>query len=141
MKRMTSFTMIIALVLSMLVLTACGKSEFGLSENTERKMTITAENADKDALFMVGSLEVADGEQIAITSNLTKGSVRVEIIGTPEEQSIDQIPDMNAEATLTADLKSTDSVSGTVEAGTYMLKATCLKKATGTVLVEVSPVS
>ena len=141
MKRMTSFTMIIALVLSMLVLTACGKSEFGLSENTEKKMTITAENADKDAFFMVGSLEVADGEQIAITSNLTKGSVRVEIVGTPEEQSIDQIPDMNAEATLTADLKSTDSVSGTVAAGTYMLKATCLEKATGTVLVEVSPVS
>ena len=141
MKRMTSFTMIIALVLSMLVLTACGKSEFGLSENTEKKMTITAENADKDAFFMVGSLEVADGEQIAITSGLTKGSVRVEIVGTPEEQSIDQIPDMNAEATLTADLKGTDSVSGTVEAGTYMLKATCLEKATGTVLVEVSPVS
>ena len=141
MKRMTSFTMIIALVLSMLVLTACGKSEFGLSENTEKKMTITAENADKDAFFMVGSLEVADGEQIAITSNLTKGSVRVEIVGTPEEQSIDQIPDMNAEATLAADLKGTDSVSGTVEAGTYMLKATCLEKATGTVLVEVSPVS
>ena len=141
MKRMTSFTMIIALVLSMLVLTACGKSEFGLSENTEKKMTITAENADKDAFFMVGSLEVADGEQICITSGLTKGSVRVEIGGTPEEQSIDQIPDMNAEATLTADLKSTDSVSGTVETGTYMLKATCLEKATGTVLVEVTPVS
>ena len=141
MKRMTSFTMIIALVLSMLVLTACGKSEFGLSENTEKKMTITAENADKDSFFMVGSLEVADGEQIAITSNLTKGSIRVEIVGTPEEQSIDQIPDMNAEATLAADLKGTDSVSGTVEAGTYMLKATCLEKATGTVLVEVTPVS
>ena len=104
-------------------------------------MTITAENADKDSFFMVGSLEVADGEQIAITSSLTKGSVRVEIVGTPEEQSIDQIPDMNAEATLTADLKSTDSVSGTVETGTYMLKATCLEKATGTVLVEVTPVS
>ena len=141
MKRMTSFTMIIALVLSMLVLTACGKSEFGLSENTEKKMTITAENADKDAFFMVGSLEVADGEQIAITSNLTKGSVRVEIIGMPAEQSIDQIPDLNVEPTITSNLKSTDSVSGTVAAGTYMLKATCLEKATGTVLVEVSPVS
>lgn len=141
MKRMTSFTMIIALVLSMLVLTACGKSEFGLSENTEKKMTITAENADKDALFMVGSLEVADGEQIAITSNLTKGSVRVEIIGMPAEQSIDQIPDLNVEPTITSNLKSTDSVSGTVAAGTYMLKATCLEKATGTVLVEVTPVS
>ena len=105
MKRMTSFTMIIALVLSMLVLTACGKSEFGLSENTEKKMTITAENADKDSFFMVGSLEVADGEQIAITSNLTKGSVRVEIIGMPAEQSIDQIPDLNVEPTITSNLK------------------------------------
>ena len=141
MKRMTSFTMIIALVLSMLVLTACGKSEFGVSENTEKKMTITAENADKDSFFMVGSLEVADGEQIAITSNLTKGSVRVEIIGMPAEQSIDQIPDLNVEPTITSNLKSTDSVSGTVAAGTYMLKATCLEKATGTVLVEVTPVS
>ena len=135
-----SIVLIMILAL-MLTLTASGKSEFGLSENTEKKMTITAENADKDAFFMVGSLEVADGEQITITSSLTKGSVRVEIVGTPEEQSIDQIPDMNAEATLAADLKGTDSVSGTVEAGTYMLKATCLEKATGTVLVEVSPVS
>ena len=141
MKRMTSFTMIIALVLSMLVLTACGKSEFGLSENTEKKMTITAENADKDSFFMVGSLEVADGEQIAITSNLTKGSVRVEIIGMPAEQSIDQIPDLNVEPTITSNLKSTDSVSGTVAAGTYMLKAACLAKATVAVLVEVTPVS
>ncbi len=135
-----SIVLIMILAL-MLTLTACGKSEFGVSENTEKKMTITAENADKDAFFMVGSLEVADGEQIAITSSLTKGSIRVEIVGSPEEQNIDQIPDMNAEATLTADLKSTDSVSGTVEAGTYMLKATCLEKATGTVLVEVTPVS
>ena len=43
-------------------------------------MTITAQNADKDAFFMVGSLDVADGEQIDISANLTKGSVRVEIV-------------------------------------------------------------
>ena len=58
----------------------CGKSEFGLSENDGKHMTITARNADRDAFFMVGSLDVADGEQIEIAANLTKGSVRVEIV-------------------------------------------------------------
>ena len=91
MKRIRAFTGIFALVVLTMVLTACGKSEFGLTENTEKKMTITAERADKDAFFMVGSLEVSDGEQIVITSNLEKGSIRVEIVGVAEEQNIDQI--------------------------------------------------
>ena len=74
-----SIVLIMILAL-MLTLTACGKSEFGLSENDGKHMTITARNADRDAFFMVGSLDVADGEQIEIAANLTKGSVRVEIV-------------------------------------------------------------
>ena len=141
MKRIRAFTGIIALVVLTMVLTACGKSEFGLTENTEKKMTITAERADKDAFFMVGSLEVSDGEQIVITSNLEKGSIRVEIVGVAEEQNIDQLPEMDGEAIMTANLHSTDGSSGTVPAGSYMLRATCLEKATGTVQIEVLPVS
>jgi hypothetical protein len=139
MKRNKALIAIMALVLSLLMLTACGKSEFGMSENTGKRMVVTAQNADKDAFFMVGSLEVDEGEQIAITSNLTKGSVRVEIIGVPAEQSIDELPDLNGEPIITANLHSNDQQSGTVSAGTYMLKATCLEKATGTVLIEVQP--
>ena len=141
MKRIRAFTGIFALVVLTMVLTACGKSEFGLTENTETKMTITAERADKDAFFMVGSLEVSDGEQIVITSNLEKGSIRVEIVGVAEEQNIDQLPEMDGEAIMTANLHSTDGSSGTVPAGSYMLRATCLEKATGTVQIEVLPVS
>ena len=106
MKRIRAFTGIFALVVLTMVLTACGKSEFGLTENTEKKMTITAERADKDAFFMVGSLEVSDGEQIVITSNLEKGSIRVEIVGVAEEQNIDQLMEsgmMKMESTVTAD--------------------------------------
>ena len=65
MKRIKTFAGIIALLLAALLLTACGKSEFGMSENTEKRMTITAENADKEDFFAVGSLEVEDGEQIS----------------------------------------------------------------------------
>lgn len=138
-KLRSAGSIIIAVLILVLTLTACGKSEFGVSENTGKQMTVTAQNADKDAFFMVGSLDVADGEQIVITSNLTKGSVRVEIVATSEEQSIDKLPDLNGEAIITADLENGESVSGTVTAGSYLLKATCLEKATGTIQIEVTP--
>lgn len=130
---------LIAVLILMLTLTACGKSEFGVSENTGKRMTLTAQNAAKGAFLMAGSLDVADGEQLVITSRLTKGSVRVEIVGESEEQSIDKLPDMNSEAVLTANLKSGDSISGTVTAGSYMLRATCLERASGAVQIEVQP--
>ncbi len=128
-----------AVLLLMLTLTACGKSEFGVTENTGKLITVTAQNADRDAFFIAGSLEVAGGEQIVITSNLTKGSVRVEIAAASEDQSIDKLPDMIGEAIISADLESGDSVSETVAAGSYLLRAACLEKATGTVQVEVKP--
>ena len=139
MKRIKTLTGIIALLLAALLLTACGKSEFGMAENTAKRMTIAADNADKKDFFMVGSLEVEDGEQIVVTSNLKKGSIRVELVSTPAEQSIDQLPEMNGEATLTAEHTGTDGVSGTVPAGSYLLRATCLEKASGTVEIEVQP--
>ena len=130
---------IVAVLILMLTLTACGKSEFGVSENTGKQITVTAQNADQDAFFMVGSLDAADGEEIVITSNLMKGTVRVEIVATSEEQSIDKLPDMDGEAIISADLENGDSVSDTVAAGSYLLRATCLKKATGTIQIEVKP--
>ena len=139
MKRGRTLTVLAVLVLLALTLTACGKSEFGMTENTGKQMTITAVNAAQDAFFMTGSLEVADGEQIVITSGLEKGSVKVEIVAAPEDQSIDSLPEMDGDAMITADVSSTDAVSGTVPAGIYMVRATCLEKATGTVQIEVKP--
>ena len=138
-KSMKLLCLVTHLVLLTLILTACGKSEFGLTENTGKLMMIKAENAAKDAFFLAGSLDVADGEQIVITSNLTKGSVRIEVEAAPEEQSIDKLPDMNDEAIISADVTKTKGVSGTVPAGSYMLRATCLEKATGTIQIEVKP--
>jgi predicted small lipoprotein YifL len=133
-----SIVLIMILAL-MLTLTACGKSEFGLSENDGKHMTITARNADRDAFFMVGSLDVEDGEQIEIAANLTKGSVRVEIVAGAGGQDINVLPEMDGTAILTADLVRTDSASGTVPAGLYYLRATCLERATGTIQINVTP--
>ena len=128
---------LMALLLLALVLTACGKSVFGMTENTEKRMTITAENANKDAFFMVGTLVVDDGEMIDITSNLSEGEVRVEIVASPEEQAADKLPDLSDEPIITANLQRTDGASGTVPAGDYSVRATCAKKATGTITIEV----
>ncbi len=136
-KSRSAGNIIIAILILILTLTACGKSEFGVTVNTGKKITVTAQNADKDAFFMDGSLDVANGEQIVITSSLTKGSVRVEIVAASEEQSIDKLPDLNGEAIITADLENGDSVSGTVAAGSYLLRAICLEKASGTIQIEV----
>ena len=130
---------ILAGILSLLMLTACGKSQFGLTENTEKRMVITAERAAKDDFFLVGSLTVDEGEQITISSDLEKGSVRVEIFRWGEEQDAETLPETGGEATLTANLHAADGASGTVEAGNYSLKAVCLEKATGTVTIEVVP--
>ncbi|MBR2259968.1 MAG: hypothetical protein IJ899_22070 [Blautia sp.] len=140
MKRFIKAAVVFLLAVSMLTLSSCGKSEFGVTDNTGKLMSIKAERADKGDFFMLGSLEVDDGEMIEITSNLSKGSVKVEIIEVEEEQSIDVLPDFNnKEAIITANTRSTDKVSHTVNAGNYMLRATCIEKATGTVQVEVKP--
>ena len=128
---------LMALLLLTLMLTACGKSVFAITENTEKRMTITAENANKDAFFMVGTLVVDDGEMIDITSNLSEGEVRVEIVASPEEQTADKLPDLSGDPIITANLQRTDEASGTVPAGDYSVRATCAKKATGTITIEV----
>ena len=88
---------------------------------------------------MVGTLEVDEGEQIVISPSLKNGSIRLEFIGVPEEQSIDVLPDVDGEAVMTADVSGSDGSSDIVPAGSYMLKASCLEKATGTVTIEVKP--
>ena len=136
MKKTIAFLLAVFMLLA---LTACGKFEFGPSENTGKQMTIKAEKAARDAFFMTGSLEVDEGEQIVITSDLAKGSIRVEIVKTSEDQSIDKLPELDGQVILTADLVGTEGASGTVSAGRYMVKATCLEGATGTVRIEVKP--
>ena len=138
MKHFRLFTGLLALT-ALFSLSACGKSEFGVTENTEKHMLITAENADQGGFMAVGTLEANEGDQIVITSNLKKGSIKVEIIGGAENQTINEVPDINKDPILTANVKLTDMISGGVPAGSYMMKATCLEKATGTVSIDVKP--
>ncbi len=138
MKKKLLFTITALLLLTMICMTACEKSEFGMTENTEKYMQMTAKNADKDAFFMVGSLEVGEGEAIEVDSNIESGSIDVEFILSSGEQSVEELPEMDVEPVfiVKAD-KSTDKASAGVEPGSYMVKATCTEKATGTIDINV----
>ena len=143
MKKHRLLAVSIALSLIVLMLSACGgKSEFGLSENTGESMTITAKNAEEGASFVAGALEAEeDLEHIVISADLDKGSIRVEIFEAAAEQSMDELPDTESTPVLTANLKTTEGCTGGVPAGSNILKATCLEKATGTVHIVVKPPS
>ena len=128
---------ILALALSALLLTACGKSEFGVIQNDPDRIVISAENAEKDAFFVTGTLEAAEGQQIVAAADLEKGSIRVEIYAAPEgEESVNELTDLG-DALLTGDLKADERFEGGMAAGSYLVKAICLNRATGWVEITV----
>ena len=137
MKR-RSIAIVLVLALAMLALTACTTSEFSLEGTEEKKMTVSAKNAEKDSVAAVGGLVVGEGEMVVVTANLTEGSIRVEVLEA-DEASEEEAPDLSGEAIFTANLESTDSSSVEMNAGVYMVRAACLEKATGTVTIEVVP--
>ena len=136
MKRPVLFAAVLALVL---LLAGCGKSEFGVIQNDPDRIVISAKNADKDAFFVTGTLEVAEGQQIVAAADLEKGAVRVEIYAAPGAvENVSELTELG-DAILTGNLKADESAAGGMAAGSYLVKAICLEKATGTVEVTVQP--
>ena len=137
MKR-KSIAIVLVLILSMLAFAACSTSEFSLEGSDEKKMTVSAKNGEKDSVAAVGGLVVGEGEMVVVTADLTEGSIRVEVMEA-EETGEEEAPDLSGEVIFTANLESTDSSSAEMNAGEYMVRATCLEQATGTVTIEVVP--
>ena len=139
MKRFISIVALVMMMVSMIAMTSCGKSEFGGESVDDKHMTINAVKADKGDYFVTGTLVVDEGEQIAIDTDLEAGEITVEFIGAEGNENIDELPDTDAEAIYTAYLSGTDSQSVSFGAGSFMIKPTVTEKATGTVNITVQP--
>ena len=139
MKRIISIVLVAVLTVSMLAMTSCGKKEFSGSVEDDKNMTITAVKADAGDYFATGSLVVEEGEQVTIDTDLESGAITVEFLGSSEEQSAEELPEMDGEATYTAFLEGTNTQSVSFGAGTFMIKPTVTEKATGTVKITVQP--
>ncbi len=137
MNRKTAAAAILAV--SMLSMSACGKTEFACTDNSEKSMTVKAEKAPKGDFFMTGTLEVDEGEQIIITSEMTKGSIKLDFINTEGNDDIEKLPEIGNEAQLTVEASGSQINTCGIEEGDYMLKAEVTEKATGTVTISIQP--
>ena len=139
MKRIISILAITVLAVSMLAMVSCVKSEFSGQVDDEKNMTITAVKADKGAYFVTGTLVVEGGEQIAMNTNLEKGEITLEFISAEGNENIEELPEVDGEATYTANLSGTNSQAVSFGSGSFMIKATVSDKATGTIDITVQP--
>lgn len=137
MKRRAIIVSIMVLALAMLVMASCAKHELGGEIGDDMKsMAITATNAEKDASFSSGVLEVTDDEQISITPNLEKGALKIEFILSEGGESMEELPE-DAEAVYTANVSGDSSQAVGFGGGSYMVKVTVTEEATGTVDIAV----
>ena len=139
MKKIISIIAIAALAVSMFAMTSCSKHEFSGQTDGDKNMTINAVNADKGDFFVTGTLVVDEGEEVAIDTQLEKGEITVEFIAAEGEGSIDELPELDGDATYTAYLSGTNSQTVSIGAGSFMIKPTVTDKATGTVSITVQP--
>ena len=139
MKKIISIITITVLAVSMLTMVSCGKHEFSGNLDDDKNMTINAVNADTGDYFVTGTLVVEDGEQVSIDTALEKGEITVEFIASEGEQNIDELPELDGDATYTAYLSGTNSQAVSFGAGSFMIKPTVTDKATGTVTITVQP--
>ena len=140
MKKITAVILIAVLLLGTLSLAGCGRKELTVTVNDGRLMILEANRAAKGDFLMTGTLEVAEGEKIVITSGLEKGEIKIEIVTLGGMDDINTVPDPdNAEVILSGNMAPGKSVSATMSAGDYMMRATVTVKATGTVTIEVMP--
>ena len=139
MKRFISIVALVMMMVSMIAMTSCGKSEFGGESVDDKHMTINAVKADTGDFFVTGSLEVEEGEQIAIDTKLESGEITVEFISAEGMDNPDEVPDLEGEATYTAYLSGTNQQAVSFGAGSFMIKPTVTEKATGTIDITVEP--
>lgn len=136
MKKYWSVLFIAVMALT-LFMTACGGYEFSGSSTDEKSMTITAKNADADDYFLTGTLVVDEGQMIKIAPSLEKGGVRLEFIRAEGEGNIDELPELDGEAVVTANVTGTEEQGYGGATGSFMVKATVTEKATGTIDITI----
>ncbi len=137
MRKYLALVCVCVLAMAM-VLTSCAKSEFGVTDSSEKAMTYNAKNAAADDFVMSGTLEVAEGESISVESALESGSIKFELYSAEGNDDIDSIPEEpDGAAAVTAEATGTATESYPVAAGSYMVKATVTEKATGEVVIAV----
>ena len=127
MKRTKLFTAVAAMVMA-LSLAACSSSSesysysFNIMNGKEGEAVI--DNADKDTAVSSGALEVGEGEEILITSELENGKVLIQIqksaeTGTEDTDTLNMEPPTFDHADVEVEMEGSEIAHCTVAPGEY----------------------
>lgn len=121
------------------LLSGCGKSNFGVVINEDLNAEITAENAAADSEGSAGSLTVRDGEIIIIEPSLEKGTIKVMLTSSESSDDIDaDVEELmgQGESAFEKEISGSDPVECELAEGDYMVTAIVTEKATGTIIIR-----
>ena len=137
---MKKYLIFFLIVISMLSLSGCKKSNFGVSSD-EKRAEIIAENASKDMFGASSGFEVAEGEKVYIEAALKKGeiSVKLKAFDLGKDASVEELTGaVNGEnPDIEIKLSGSDSLEYELEPGSYSVYASVLDKADGTIVITV----
>lgn len=147
MKRTKLFTAIAAMVMA-LSLAACSSSSesyscsFNIMNGKEGEAVI--DNADKDVAVSSGALEVAEGEEILITSELENGKVMIQIqksaeTGTEDSDTFNNESPTFDHADVEVEMEGSEIAHCTVVPGEYDVNIVMLDKTSGKISMTVQP--
>lgn len=145
MKRSKLFAAAAAMVMA-LALAACSSSSesysysFDIVNNKEGEAVI--ENADKDAAVSSGALEVGEGEEIFISSELEKGKVLIQIQKSEEVKTEDNFgtePPAFDHADYEIEMEGSEIAHCAALPGEYDVNIVMLDKTTGRITMAVQP--
>ena len=98
-KKTILFALAVVMALAMII-SGCGmsgKSSIVMDTSDEKMAVIEFNNAKEDEFVQGGYLSVAEGEGIEVVSDLNdSGKVLIGFIAVPEDQNIDELPDMDS---------------------------------------------
>ena len=81
---------------------------------------------------------VGEEEQITIDSNLDSGSIQLDFISNEGFDDMEEVPDLeNAEVKYTTTVSEVESQAVSFGAGSYLVRATVVDNANGTVEIKV----
>ena len=145
MKKTKLFTAVAAAVMA-LTLAACSSSSesyslsFNILNNKEGEVVI--ENADKDSAVSSGALEVGEGEEILITSELEKGKVLIQIQKSAEADTEDTNnlePPTFDHADYEIEVEASDIAHCVPVPGEYDVNVVMQDKTSGKISMQVQP--
>ena len=145
MKKTKLLTAVAAAVMA-LTLAACSSSSesyslsFNILNNKEGEVVI--ENADKDSAVSSGALEVGEGEEILITSELEKGKVLIQIQKSAEadtEDTNDLEPPTFDHADYEIEVEASDIAHCVPVPGEYDVNVVMQDKTSGKISMQVQP--